>query len=159
MLREVCHSSTLANWSLNQFVDLGGIEPPSEQLILWHAKILLVNSTMISRRIRFKAISGFSDAFSMLLWVANPLKHVKRSERLEISLIFSILPWLTLRFSQNILAFLIYNAVSGSLLSIPPVAPAQGSHIVVVDLMAAYYYTVLTVSVLHTWLKGSCDKC
>ena len=75
------------NW-----VDLGGIEPPSEQHILGHAKILFVNSTMISRRILFKAISGLSDAFSMLLWVANPLKHIKRSERLKICLIFYTLP-------------------------------------------------------------------
>ena len=73
-------------------VDLDGMPPSSEQLILEHAKILFVNSTMISRRILFKAISGLSDAFSMLLWVANPLKHIKRSERLEISLILSTLP-------------------------------------------------------------------
>ena len=66
--------------------------PSSEQLILEHAQILFVNSTMISRRIRFKAISGLSDAFYILSWVANPLKHIKRSGRLKISLIFSTLP-------------------------------------------------------------------
>ena len=67
-------------------MDLGGVEPPSEQLILRHAKILLVNVKMISQNIRFKAIYKLSDAFSMLLWVANPLKHVKRLERLKIIL-------------------------------------------------------------------------
>ena len=56
------------------FVDLGGVEPPSEQLILRHAKILVVNVLMISQNIRFKAILSHSDAFSLLLWVANPLK-------------------------------------------------------------------------------------
>jgi hypothetical protein len=55
-------------------VDPGGIEPPSEQCILGHAKILLVNVKMISQNIRFKAIFSHSDAFSLLLWVANPFK-------------------------------------------------------------------------------------
>ena len=88
----VCLPSRNCQIAVSVKVDLGGIEPPSEQHILGHAKILFVNSTMISRRIRFKAISGLSDAFSMLLWVANPLKHIKRSERLKICLIFSTLP-------------------------------------------------------------------
>ena len=59
------------------FVDLGGIEPPSKQHILGHAKILfdvmlsnhatsLVNPMMISHRIRFKAIFSRSKAFSNL---------------------------------------------------------------------------------------------
>jgi len=55
-------------------VDLGGVEPPSEQHILRHAKILLVNVKMISQNIRFKAISRLSETFSLLSWVANPLK-------------------------------------------------------------------------------------
>jgi hypothetical protein len=55
-------------------VDLGGVEPPSEQLILGHAKILVVNVLMIGQNTRFKAISRLSDAFSLLLWVANSLK-------------------------------------------------------------------------------------
>ena len=67
-----------------------GFEPMSQWHILGHAKILFVNSTMISRRIRFKAISSLSDAFSMLLRVANPLKYIKRLERLKISLYFIV---------------------------------------------------------------------
>ncbi len=55
-------------------MDLGGFEPPSEQLILGHAKILLVNVVMISQNIRFKAVFSHSETFSLLLWVANPLK-------------------------------------------------------------------------------------
>ena len=101
-------------------MDLGGIEPPSEQHILGHAKILFVNSTMISRRILFKAISGLSDAFSMLSWVANPLKHIKRSERLKIGLMFCIYiaPYWLKGSSMECIAFLIYNAVSTSLLRV-----------------------------------------
>ena len=56
------------------FVDLGGFEPPSEQLILRHAKILVVNVVMISQNIRFKAVLRRSETFSLLSWVANPLK-------------------------------------------------------------------------------------
>ena len=55
-------------------MDLGGVEPPSEQLILGHAKILFVNVKMISQNIRFKAILSHFKTFSLLLWVANPLK-------------------------------------------------------------------------------------
>lgn len=97
-----------------------GFEPMSQWHILGHAKILFVNSTMISRRIRFKAISGLSDAFSILLWVANPLKHIRRSERLEISFIFCIYiaPYWLKGSSMECIAFLIYNAVSTSLLRV-----------------------------------------
>ena len=63
-------------------MDLGGIEPPSEQHILGHAKISLVNLTMISCKIRFKAIYSLSDAFFILSWVANPLGYIKRLETL-----------------------------------------------------------------------------
>ena len=69
------------NW-----VDLGGVEPPSKQLLLRHAKILVVNVLGISQNIRFKAIFSLSDAFSTLLWVAIPLKHIKRLESLKTSL-------------------------------------------------------------------------
>ncbi len=61
-------------------MDLEGVEPSSEQLILRHAKILFVNVLMISQNIRFKAILSHSDAFSIFLWVADPLKHIKRLE-------------------------------------------------------------------------------
>jgi len=60
----------------------GGIRTLVQQLILGHAKISLVNLTMISCKIRFKAIYSLSDAFSILSWVANPLEHIKRLETL-----------------------------------------------------------------------------
>ena len=70
-----------------------GFEPMSQWHILGHAKILFVNPTMISRRIRFKSISSLSDAFSTLSWVANPLKGIKRLEGFILSLMFySTLP-------------------------------------------------------------------
>ena len=71
------------------FVDLGGIEPPSEQLILGHAKILVVNSVMISHRIRFKPYYSLSKPLFPLSWVANPLKDLKRLERLFKALIWN----------------------------------------------------------------------
>lgn len=40
----------------------------------------IVNVLMISQNTRFKAILSHSDAFSTLLWVANPLKHIERLE-------------------------------------------------------------------------------
>ena len=61
-------------------MDLEGVEPSSEQLISSHAKILVVNVSMISQNIRFKAILSHSDAFSILLWVAIPLKYIERLE-------------------------------------------------------------------------------
>ena len=41
---------------------------------------------MISHRIRFKAIYRLSDAFSVLLWVANPLEYIKRLESVFLNL-------------------------------------------------------------------------
>lgn len=35
---------------------------------------------MISQNIRFKAILSRFEAFSMLSWVADPLKHIERLE-------------------------------------------------------------------------------
>ena len=52
---------------------------------------LVVNVVGISQNIRFKAIFSPSAAFSILSWVAIPLKHIKRLESLKISL-ESILP-------------------------------------------------------------------
>ena len=52
----------------------GGIRTLVQQLILGHAKILVVNVVMISQNIRFKAVFSHSETFSLLLWVANPLK-------------------------------------------------------------------------------------
>ena len=73
---------------LSPVVDLGGIEPPSEQLILGHAKILVVNSVMISHRIRLSHITASLSRFLPLSWVANPLKDLKRSERLFKALVW-----------------------------------------------------------------------
>lgn len=95
------------NW-----VDLGGIEPPSKQLLLRHAKILVVNVLEISQNIRFKAIFSLSAAFSILLWVAIPLKHIKRLESLKISLEKYIASPLIQRFWVKYTAFLkpLYSA-------------------------------------------------
>lgn len=41
---------------------------------------LVVNALMISQNIRFKAILSRFEAFSTLLWVADPLEHIERSE-------------------------------------------------------------------------------
>ena len=72
----------VATTATTNIVDLEGVEPSSKQLISSHAKILVVNSMMISHRIRFKAILSHSDAFSTLLRAANPLKYIERLERL-----------------------------------------------------------------------------
>ena len=77
----------LVTFSYSLSVDLEGVEPSSEQLILRHAKILFVNVLMISQNTRFKAILSHSDAFSTLLWVAGPLKHI---ERLETTFYFAL---------------------------------------------------------------------
>ena len=58
-------------------VDLGGLEPPSEQHILGHAKILVVNVKMISQNIQFRVSRTLSVIFILLSWVANPFKLYK----------------------------------------------------------------------------------
>ena len=52
----------------------GRIRTAVRTAYLIHAKILVVNVVMISQNIRFKAILSRSKTFSLLLWVANPLK-------------------------------------------------------------------------------------
>ena len=93
-------------------VDLEGFEPSSKQLLLRHAKILVVNVVEISQNIRFKAIFSLSDAFSILSWVAIPLKHIKRLESLKISLEKYIASPLIRRFWVKYTAFLkpLYSA-------------------------------------------------
>ena len=101
-------------------VDQGVIETPSRSLILRHAKILVeqtvrfavVNVLEISQNIRFKAIFSLSDAFSILSWVAIPLKHIKRLESLKISLEKYIASPLIRRFWVKYTAFLkpLYSA-------------------------------------------------
>ena len=93
-------------------VDLAGVEPASKQLLLRHAKILVVNVVEISQNIRFKAIFSPSVAFSILSWVAIPLKHIKRLESLKISLEKYIASPLIRRFWVKYTAFLkpLYSA-------------------------------------------------
>ena len=93
-------------------VDLEGFELSSKQLLLRHAKILVVNVLEISQNIRFKAIFSLFDAFSILSWVAIPLKHIKRLESLKISLEKYIASPLIRRFWVKYTAFLkpLYSA-------------------------------------------------
>ena len=74
--------------------DNGGSNPVSDCLF-WDTLRFLVEQTVrfavvnvleISQNIRFKAIFSLSVAFSILSWVAIPLKHIKRLESLKISL-------------------------------------------------------------------------
>ena len=67
-------------------MELRGVEPLSNCLSLHMLRFLVVNVVGISQNIRFKAIFSLSDAFSILSWVAIPLKHIKRLESLKISL-------------------------------------------------------------------------
>jgi hypothetical protein len=52
-----------------------------------------VNVMMIGQNVRFKAILSHSDAFSTLLWVADPLKHIERSETTFYIAQFYTLPY------------------------------------------------------------------
>lgn len=61
------------NW-----VDLEGFEPSSNSLSWDTLRFLLVNVLMISQNIQFKAIFSHFEAFSSILWVANPLNTFKR---------------------------------------------------------------------------------
>ena len=112
--------SYMKSWLNMYMVDQGVIETPSRSLILRHAKILVeqtvrfavVNVLEISQNIRFKAIFSLSDAFSILSWVAIPLKHIKRLESLKISLEKYIASPLIRRFWVKYTAFLkpLYSA-------------------------------------------------
>ena len=66
--------------------DNGGSNPVSDCLFWDTLRFLVVNVLGISQNIRFKAIFSPSVAFSILSWVAIPLKHIKRLESLKISL-------------------------------------------------------------------------
>lgn len=122
-----------------------------QQLILGHAKILVVNVLMISQNIRFKAIYSHSNAFSNTSWVANSFWYHRRLERLYWNLKQRWYDCLNTDFkfwNRSYLHSWNHCALDLNFQLLP--VGSRLSTIYDFDQMTAYYYTVQTVLLSHS---------